>query len=67
MHIIDRFENGWAVIETDDRQTFQLPHSLLPAGTKEGDVISITVDVDPEATKSRREQIKAMMDNFFDE
>ena len=67
MYIIDRFEGNWAVIETDDRQTFHIPRSLLPASAKEGDVISISVVVDSEATKSRRERMAGIMDNFFDQ
>lgn len=67
MYIIDRFEGNFAIVETDDRQTFNLPRSLLPQGAKEGDVISISVVVDQNETKSRQERIKGMMNNFFDE
>lgn len=67
MYIIDRFEGEWAVIETDHRQTFNLPRTILPNGTKEGDVISISVSTDQDATRARREKINNMMENFFDE
>ena len=66
MYIIDRFEGDFAVIEFGDRQTFNLPRILMPTA-KEGDVISIIVAVDDNATKSRQEKIKGMMNNFFDE
>ena len=66
MYIIDRFEGDYAVIESGDRQTFNLPRILMPTAT-EGDVISITVAVDEKETQSRRERIKGMMNNFFDE
>ncbi|CDV96352.1 Protein of unknown function (DUF3006) [Desulfitobacterium hafniense] len=66
MYIIDRFEGDFAVIESGDRQMFNLPRTLMPEA-KEGDVISIAVIVDEKETKSRRERIKGMMNNFFDE
>ncbi len=66
MYIIDRFEGDYAVIESGDRQTFNLPRILMPTA-KEGDVISISVAIDDSETKARQERIKNMMNNFFDE
>ena len=67
MLIIDRFEGDWAIIETENRHTFSLPRFVLPSGIKEGDVISIQVEIDLVATKGRAEKSKHMLDNFFDE
>lgn len=67
MLIIDRFESDWAIIETEKRQTFNLPRSLLPLGIKEGDVITIQVDINVAATKERADQSKRMLENFFNE
>ena len=67
MLIIDRFEGDWAIIETENRHTFNLPRFVLPSGIKEGDVISIQVEIDLIATKERAEKSKHMLDNFFDE
>ena len=67
MLIIDRFEGDWAIVEMENRHTFNLPRFVLPAGIKEGDVISIQVGVDLEATKDRTEKSKSMSDNLFDE
>lgn len=67
MCIIDRFEGNWAIIETDDRQTFNLPRSLLPSGTKEGDVISISVSINKDETEARHHRINRLMKDFFDE
>lgn len=66
MYIIDRIEDDWAVIETDDRQTFYVSLSLIPRA-KEGDVINISVVVDQDDTKARQRRIKGMMNNFFEE
>lgn len=66
MYIIDRFEGDYAVIESGDRQIFNLPRILMPTA-KEGDVISISVAIDDNEAKARQERIKNMMNNFFDE
>lgn len=67
MFIIDRFEGDWAIIETENRHTFNLPRFILPPCIKEGDVISIQVGIDLVATKERTEKSKRMLDNLFDE
>lgn len=67
MFIIERFEGEWAIIETDQRHTFNLPRWVLPQGIKEGDVINIQVGIDFDATKERAEISKRMLDNLFDE
>ena len=67
MFIIDRFEGDWAIIETENRHTFNLSRFVLPPGIKKGDVISIQVGIDLVATKERAEKSKRMIDNLFDE
>lgn len=67
MYIIDRFEGDRAVVETEDKGMFNLPRCLLPAGSKEGDVINILISVDKEATLKRSQKAKALLNNFFDE
>lgn len=66
MYIIDRFEGSWAVIETDNKQMFNLPRELI-SNAKEGDIINITVNTDQVATAKRREKTSKLLDNFFDE
>lgn len=61
MYVIDRFEGKWVVVEGDDREVFNLPKSLLPETAREGDVIRIRVEVDPEATKARRDKIMRLL------
>jgi len=39
MFIIDRFENGYAVCETEKMNFINIDVSLLPDNVKEGDVI----------------------------
>lgn len=67
MLIIDRFEGDWAIIETENCLMFNLPRILLPPGIKEGDVISVQVGIDFEATKERAEKSKRRLDSLFEE
>jgi hypothetical protein len=64
MLIIDRIEEGWAIIEYE-RITFNIPLSLLPQDAKEGDVINMLVTVNESTTKSRSENIKALAKDLF--
>jgi hypothetical protein len=50
---IDRFEgskNEIAVLVADDGRSFDLPRSLLPKGAKAGDVVNLSIELDPAAT-----------------
>ena len=50
----DRLEGkgkGVAVLVAEDGASINVPRSLLPAGAKPGDVLALTLEVDPEATK----------------
>lgn len=67
MFVVDRFEGEWAVVENENRRTFNIPKSILPIGIKEGDVINIQVTIDLKATKVLTEKSKHLLDNFFDE
>ena len=60
--IVDRIENGIAVIETESG-TLELELKYLPEGTKEGNVIKLTLS--PEEEQKRRERIKKEMDRLF--
>lgn len=67
MLIIDRFEGDWAIVEMENRHTFNLPRFVLPPSSKAGDVISIQVSIDLELTKERTENSTRMLNNLFDE
>lgn len=64
MYIIDRFEGEWAVIEFN-RKTFNLPRILVPPEVMEGDVLTIKVSVDAEATAKIKGDVKDIADNLF--
>ncbi len=73
--IVDRFEGDLAVIEREGEATFNLPRDLLPAGTKEGDVLRValsgsgeqrtwTLQRDPDETERRRQAVKRQVEDL---
>jgi hypothetical protein len=62
--IIDRFEGSWAVLEVPDGTVFNFPRSLLPPEAKEGDVLEISLSVNEEATRERRERIRNFLNDL---
>jgi hypothetical protein len=62
--IIDRFEGDFAVVETEDNEYVNLPRVLIP-DAREGDVVNISIDI--EETENRKENIKHLMDELWDE
>jgi len=64
MYIIDRFEGNWAVIEYE-RQTFNLPRTLLPPEALEGDVVTISISVDVKATANVKGDVTRLARQLF--
>lgn len=60
--IIDRFEGDYAVVEIDVGKFVNMPKILIP-NAKEGDVVEIIVN--REETQKRKEHIKDLMSNLF--
>ncbi len=61
--IIDRFENNFAVVETEDKQFVNFPRQLVPTGAGEGSVLTINLDVG--GTEQRRAKIADLMDKVW--
>lgn len=61
--IIDRFENEFAVVETENGDFIDMPKSLLPSESEEGSIIYITLAEDE--TAKRRNEMKTKMNNIF--
>jgi hypothetical protein len=62
--VIDRFEGDFAVCEKPDRSMLNIHRSKLPSDAREGDVISIEmniINIDRKATEERRDSIKNIM------
>jgi hypothetical protein len=56
---IDRIEGDVAVLvlDTGSPQTITVPSILIPDGCREGDIVRLTLEPDPEATRTGRERI----------
>ena len=58
---VDRFEGPrkqTAVLLTDDGTQIDFPRALLPKGTRAGDILSVTIERDPEATAKLAEETR---------
>lgn len=58
---LDRFEGkgkSIAVLLTDDDETINLPRSLLPADARPGDVLTLSLQRDDEATRALAEETR---------
>jgi hypothetical protein len=58
---LDRFEGknkSIAVLLTDDGESINVPRSLLPPGVKAGDVLTLTLERDAEATRKLAEETR---------
>lgn len=60
---IDRFEEGFAMVELENGEILEIPRSILPIEAKEGDIISITVEKNE--TEDRRKRIQGKFDRLF--
>jgi hypothetical protein len=64
---LDRFEGKGkqvAVLLTDDGETVNLPRSVLPPGVKPGDVLTLTLEHDPVATKKVADETREVQDRL---
>ena len=63
---IDRIEGKMAVLlmGEDGKAKVNMPLSLLPEGCKEGDILSISIERDPEATSQAKERVSGLMDKL---
>lgn len=60
----DRDEDGFAVLLTDDGKQIEFPKAMLPKGAKPGDVLSLTLDIDREATEKLKADTKALQNKL---
>jgi len=63
-YAIDRFENNYAITELEDNGFANIPKAALPPNAKEGDVISIEIDV--AATNKRKEHMDRLKNHVWD-
>jgi len=63
--IIDRYEEEFVVVELENKKLINIPKAIIPSDAKEGDVISIEIDVD--ATNNRKENIHKLMSELWED
>jgi hypothetical protein len=64
---IDRFEGKRkeiAVLVTDEGQQLNFPRALLPAGAKAGEVLTLDIERDLEATKQLRQETRKLQEEL---
>ncbi|WMM25187.1 DUF3006 domain-containing protein [Tissierella sp. MB52-C2] len=60
---IDRFEEDFAIVELENKDTIEIPRIIIPEEAREGDIISITIE--KAETDERKERIRGKFDRLF--
>lgn len=66
--IIDRFEGGFAVCETETKEFINIPKEDIPSEAKEGDVVVQNehgYQIDTQETDDRKNRINKKLRNLF--
>ena len=60
---VDRIEETIAVLISceDESVRLNLPVSILPPGTREGDIVSLSIGRDEEATRAAKERVAGLI------
>ncbi|MFA4850785.1 MAG: DUF3006 domain-containing protein [Methanoregula sp.] len=63
---IDRIEEGIAVLISVEKDPVHMtvPVSLLPPGTKEGDIVTIGIDRDEGATAASKDRVSSLIEKL---
>ena len=64
---LDRFEGkhkSIAVLLTDDGEAIPFPKALLPPGVRAGDVLTLTLERDDQATRKLAEETRAVQQDL---
>jgi len=66
---LDRIEGKVAVLFLGEREEDEvhLPKKYLPSGAREGDVLSISIQVDRAATEAARRDAERLLDQMAEE
>jgi len=60
--VIDRFEEKWAVLETDGKIMWNVPRQFLPPEAREGDTVEFSFKIMPEPMHNNR----ALVEEIFE-
>ncbi|WP_321419942.1 DUF3006 domain-containing protein [uncultured Methanomethylovorans sp.] len=63
---LDRIENKIAVLLVRPEETtkISIPLSLLPEGSKEGDILNIDITKDMQETEQAKEKVSSLLDKL---
>jgi hypothetical protein len=63
---IDRIEEGTAVLLVRNEETVKIgiPLFLLPAESREGDILDITIDRDVQETEDAKERVSSLLEKL---
>jgi len=68
--VIDRFEGGFAVCETQDRKMMNIEKNRIPEDAREGDTLFVSeegkITVCKEETKNSKERILKLMNDLWE-
>jgi len=66
--VIERIGDPSAVLVLPDRDflRFNVPSFLLPEGCSEGDIITVSLDLDHEATREARDRVARVIAGLID-
>lgn len=66
--IIDRLEDGFAVVELEDETTVNIPLETAPAGAREGAVVEYEngaiLSIDEQATAERAARLRSRLERL---
>jgi hypothetical protein len=63
---LDRIEENIAVLLVRDEETIKIniPLTLLPSGSKEGDILDIAITRDVQETESAKERVSSLLEKL---
>lgn len=63
---LDRIEKDTAVlfVRDEEKVKIDIPLFLLPSGSKEGDVLDITIDKDVQETEDAKERVSSLLERL---
>lgn len=66
--VLDRIEGNFAIflVDIDEKeQVVKFPLALLPSNAKEGDIMSLTIDIDHNKTFEKKQEVENILSNLL--
>ncbi len=62
--IVDRIEGEIAILEIEGEILIELPKKFLPKGTREGNILKMTLEIDKIKEKKQRDKVKKLQEKL---